>query len=121
MMRKEKNALAEINTNALGDYLEDYQNETLNRAMDKLLVMNEGEMSLDSILSQFTEVEDVDYDLALVAVNETLKSVNQVFRNMGIDLEFKSADFVDYGGFILTVPSDSPADIAQRIRKLVDM
>jgi len=89
MMRKEKNALAEINTNALGDYLEDYQNETLNRAMDKLLVMNEGEMSLDSILSQFTEVEDVDYDLALVAVNETLKSVNQVFRNMGIDLEFK--------------------------------
>jgi hypothetical protein len=52
-------------------------------------------------------------------VEETLKQVNLVFKNLGIDLEFKSADMVEYGAYMLTGKGDTPEDMGHRIRKLV--
>jgi hypothetical protein len=52
-------------------------------------------------------------------VVETLKQVNLVFKNLGIDLEFKSADMVEYTSFMLTGKGDTPEDMAHRIRRLV--
>ena len=117
---KQANQLAEMDMNELGTDLEDFQDETLNRAVDKFLVLDQDQMSLEVILNQFTEVDSTDYDLVYTAVEETLKSVNEIFRNLGIELEFKSADMVDYGGFILTAPKDTTADMAKRVRRLVD-
>jgi hypothetical protein len=53
-------------------------------------------------------------------VVETLKQVNLVFKNLGIDLEFKSADMVEHVAFMLTGKGDTPEDMAHRIRRLVD-
>ena len=52
-------------------------------------------------------------------VEETLKQVNLVFKNLGIALEFKQADMVEYTAYMLTGKGDTPEDMGQRIRRLV--
>ena len=47
------------------------------------------------------------------------KALTALVRNLGIDLEFKSADMVEYGAYMLTGKGDTPEDMGHRIRKLV--
>ena len=116
--------LNSIDTNDIGEGIEDFDNPDLNKAFGKFCIMDD-----QNAYSKFL-TEDLNYyeeevnndTCALVhdTVVETLKQVNLVFKNLGIDLEFKSADMVEYTAFMLTGKGDTPEDMAHRIRRLVD-
>ena len=65
------------------------------------------------------EVDSGHLDIVQKTVEETLKQVNLVFKNLDIALEFKQADMVEYTAYMLTGKGDSPEDMGQRIRRLV--
>lgn len=114
--------LNSIDTNDIGEGIDDFLDPELNRAFGKFCIM-------DDQCAYNTLLEDMGYDSDEIAnehctivhdtVVETLKQVNLVFKNLGIDLEFKSADMVEYTAFMLTGKGDTPDDIAHRIRRLV--
>ena len=115
--------LNDIDTNDIGEGIDDFMDPDLNRAFGKFCIMDD-----QNAYSKFL-TEDLNYyeeevnndTCALVhdTVVETLKQVNLVFRNLGIDLEFKSADMVEYTAFMLTGKGDTPEDMGVRIRRLV--
>jgi hypothetical protein len=113
-----------IDTNDIGEYIEDFGDETLNKAFGKFCIMDD-EMSFRNVLTDEVgfddeEVDNGHLDIVQKTVEETLKQVNLVFRNLGIDLEFKEADMVEYGAYMLTGKGDTPEDMGVRIRRLVD-
>lgn len=115
--------LNDIDTNDVGEYIEDFGDETLNKAFGKFCIMDD-ELSFHKVLEDELgynpdEVADGDLEIVHKTVEETLKQVNLVFKNLGIDLEFKSADMVEYGAYMLTGKGDTPEDMGHRIRKLV--
>ena len=115
--------LNDIDTNDIGEYIEDFGDETLNKAFGKFCIMDD-QIALLKVLTDevgYNDDEVADGDLVIVhkTVEETLKQVNLVFKNLGIDLEFKSADMVEYGAYMLTGKGDTPEDMGHRIRKLV--
>ena len=115
--------LNDIDTNDIGEYIEDFGDETLNLAFGKFCIMDD-QIALLKVLTDevgYNDDEVADGDLVIVhkTVEETLKQVNLVFKNLGIDLEFKSADMVEYGAYMLTGKGDTPEDMGHRIRKLV--
>ena len=116
--------LNDIDTNDIGEYIEDFGDETLNKAFGKFCIMDD-EIAFHKVLTDevgYDEDEVADGDLEIVhkTVEETLKQVNVVFKNLGIDLEFEQADMVEYGAYMLTGKGDTPDDMAHRIRRLVD-
>jgi len=116
--------LNDIDTNEIGEGIEDFGNETLNKAFGKFCIMDD-ELSFTKVLTDELgydedEVNSGHLDIVQKTVEETLKQVNVVFKNLGIDLEFKQADMVEYYAFMLTGKGDTPEDMAHRIRKLVD-
>jgi hypothetical protein len=115
--------LNDIDSNDIGEHIEDFMDPDLNRAFGKFCIMDD-----QGAYNKFLE-EDLQYyeeeinndtcTLVHETVVETLKQVNVVFKNLGIDLEFKSADMVEYTAFMLTGKGDTPEDMAHRIRRLV--
>jgi hypothetical protein len=115
--------LNDIDTNEIGEHIEDFGDETLNKAFGKFCIMDD-ELSFTKVLTDGLgydedEVDSGSLDIVQKTVEETLKQVNVVFKNLGIDLEFKSADMVEYGAYMLTGKGDTPEDMGHRIRKLV--
>ena len=116
--------LNDIDTNEIGEHIEDFGDETLNKAFGKFCIMDD-EMSFHKVLENEVgydndEVDPGHLDIVQKTVEETLKQVNLVFKNLGIDLEFKQADMVEYGAYMLTGKGDTPEDMGVRIRRLVD-
>jgi hypothetical protein len=115
--------LNSIDTNDIGDGIDDFNDPDLNRAFGKFCIMDE-----QGAYNKFLEEDmgycddEVDNEMCTIVhdtVVETLKQVNLVFKNLGIDLEFKSADMVEHVAFMLTGKGDTPEDMAHRIRRLV--
>jgi hypothetical protein len=95
----------------------------LNRAFGKFCIMDD-QGAYNKFLAEDLQYydEEINNDTCTLVhetVVETLKQVNLVFKNLGIDLEFKSADMVEYTSFMLTGKGDTPEDMAHRIRRLV--
>jgi hypothetical protein len=116
--------LNDIDTNEIGEYIEDFGDETLNKAFGKFCIMDD-QMAFRNVLTDTVGYDDDEVDpgheeIVHRTVEETLKQVNLVFKNLGIDLEFKSADMVEYGAYMLTGKGDTPEDMGVRIRRLVD-
>lgn len=114
--------LNDIDTNDIGEGIEDFGDETLNKAFGKFCIMDD-QMAFHKVLTDAVGYYDDEIDpgheeIVHRTVEETLKQVNLVFRNLGIDLEFKSADMVEYGAYMLTGKGDTPEDMAHRIRRL---
>ena len=116
--------LNSIDTNDIGEGIEDFDNPDLNKAFGKFCIMDD-----QGAYNKFLEEEmgycddEIDNEMCTIVhdtVVETLKQVNLVFKNLGIDLEFKSADMVEHVAFMLTGKGDTPEDMAHRIRRLVD-
>jgi hypothetical protein len=121
---KKQEQLNSIDTNDIGEHIEDFCDPELNRAFGKFCIMDD-EMSFHNVLTDQVgyndeEVDNSDLEIVQKTVEETLKQVNLVFKNLGIDLEFKEADMVEYGAYMLTGKGDTPEDIGVRIRRLVD-
>ena len=115
--------LAWIDANDIGEGIDDFNDPDLNRAFGKFCIMDE-----QGAYNKFLEEDmgycddEVDNEMCTIVhdtVVETLKQVNLVFKNLGIDLEFKSADMVEHVAFMLTGKGDTPEDMAHRIRRLV--
>ena len=116
--------LNDIDTNDIGEYIEDFGDETLNKAFGKFCIMDD-EMSFHKVLTDEMgydddEVDPDHVDIVQKTVEETLKQVNLVFKNLGIALEFKEADMVEYSSYMLTGKGDTEEDMGVRIRRLVD-
>jgi len=116
--------LAWIDTNDIGEHIEDFGDETLNKAFGKFCIMDD-EMSFHKVLENEIgydndEVDPGHLDIVQKTVEETLKQINLVFKNLGIALEFKQADMVEYTAYMLTGKGDTEEDMGQRIRRLVD-
>ena len=118
-----QSTLNEIDTNDIGEYIEDFSDETLNKAFGKFCIMDD-QVAFHDILGDMgyeqDEMDDGQLDIVQKTVEETLKQVNLVFKNLGIDLEFKQADMVEYYAYMLTGKGDTPEDMGVRIRRLVD-
>lgn len=115
--------LNDIDTHEIGEGIEDFGDEILNRAFGKFCIMDD-QMAFQNVLTDELgyydeEVDNGHLEIVHRTVEETLKQVNLVFRNLGIDLEFKSADMVEYYAYMLTGKGDTPEDMAHRIRRLV--
>jgi hypothetical protein len=121
---KKQEQLNWIDANDIGEHIEDFGNETLNKAFGKFCIMDD-ELSFHKVLEDELgynpdEVTSDQLDIVQKTVNETLKQVNLVFKNLGIDLEFKEADMVEYSAYMLTGKGDTEEDMGVRIRRLVD-
>jgi hypothetical protein len=121
---KKQEQLNSIDTNDIGEHIEDFGDETLNKSFGKFCIMDD-ELSFTKVLTDEMgydedEVDNSDLEIVQKTVEETLKQVNLVFKNLGIDLEFKEADMVEYGAYMLTGKGDTPEDMGVRIRRLVD-
>lgn len=116
--------LNDIDTNEIGEGIEDFGDETLNKAFGKFCIMDDqdafGKVLTDELGYIEDEVDPGHLDIVQKTVEETLKQVNVVFKNLGIDLEFKQADMVEYYAYMLTGKGDTPEDMAHRIRRLAD-
>ena len=115
--------LNSIDTNDIGDGIDDFNDPDLNRAFGKFCIMDE-QGAYNKVLEEDMGYcdDEVDNEMCTIVhdtVVETLKQVNLVFKNLGIDLEFKSADMVEHVAFMLTGKGDTPEDMAHRIRRLV--
>lgn len=114
--------LNSIDTNDIGEGIDDFNDPTLNRAFGKFCIMDDqnayGKFLQEDLGYYEEEVNNDTCALVHDTVVETLKQVNLVFKNLGIDLEFKSADMVEHIAFMLTGKGDTPEDMAHRIRRL---
>ena len=115
--------LNSIDTNDIGESIDDFMDPDLNRAFGKFCIMDD-QGAYNKFLAEDLQYydEEINNDTCVLVhetVVETLKQVNLVFKNLGIDLEFKSADMVEYTAFMLTGKGDTPEDMAHRIRRLV--
>ena len=109
--------LKAIDSNKLGDYLEDYCNDSLNQRLSKFLILDE-QTSIENILDQagFTEVTSTDIDAGIAVAEATLVEVNRVLKAQGIEFEFKSFDAVEYTAYMLVNTNDKVKATAQRVR-----
>jgi hypothetical protein len=116
--------LNDIDTNDIGEFIDDFNDPKLNEAFGKFCIMDD-QMAFRNVLTNAVGYDDDEIDpgheeIVHRTVEETLKQVNLVFKNLGLDLEFRSADMVEYGAYMLTGKGDTPDDMAHRIRRLVD-
>jgi hypothetical protein len=116
--------LNSIDTNDIGEGIDDFMDPDLNKAFGKFCIMDD-QCAYNTFLEEEMGYcdDEIDNEMCTIVhdtVVETLKQVNLVFKNLGIDLEFKSADMVEHVAFMLTGKGDTPEDMAHRIRRLVD-
>jgi hypothetical protein len=115
--------LSWIDSNDIGEHIEDFGDDALNKAFGKFCIMDD-QIAFHNVLGDMgyeqDEVDPDHVDIVQKTVEETLKQVNLVFRNLGIALEFKQADMVEYTAYMLTGKGDTPEDMGVRIRRLVD-
>ena len=113
-----------IDSNDIGEHIEDFNDPELNQAFGKFCIMDD-QMAFRNVLTDAVGYYDDEIDpgheeIVHKTVEDTLKQVNLVFKNLGIDLEFKQADMVEYTAYMLTGKGDTPEDMGVRIRRLVD-
>jgi hypothetical protein len=119
-MKKQKDELKWLEINEVGDHLQDFENNKLNRAMDTLMVLKGKEpyeVTKTLEAEGFTEVSDTDAEVFLCGVETTLKRANQLFKTMGLDLEFQLVDLAEHSDYMLVKTNDTPKTVAKRIHK----
>jgi hypothetical protein len=112
-------ALKDIDSNKLGDYLEDYCNEDLNKRLRKFLVLDDP-ANIENILDKagFEDVEDIDIKVGIAVAEATLAQVNKVLKAQGIDYAFRRFDAVDYDSYMLVHTKEKLKATAERVRGL---
>jgi hypothetical protein len=109
--------LKDIDSNKLGDHLEDYCNEALNKKLRKFLVLD-SPSNIEDILDKadITEVEDIDVRVGIAVAEATLVEVNKVLKAQGIDFEFRRFDMADYDTYMLVNTKENLKATAERVR-----
>ena len=65
----------------------------------------------------FTDITDDEHEAARAGAEGALKSVNEVFRTMGLKLEIVEVDMVDYTCWMLIREGATPKQVAKQIKK----
>jgi len=109
--------LKDIDSNRLGDYLEDYCNEEFNKRLRKFLVLDDP-ANIEDILEKadFEEVTNEDIQVGIAVAEATLVQVNKVLKAQGIDFEFRRFDAVDYDAYMLVHRKENLKATAERVR-----
>jgi hypothetical protein len=109
--------LKDIDSNKLGDHLEDYCNEALNKNLRKFLVLD-SPSNIEDILDKadITEVEDIDVRVGIAVAEATLVEVNRVLKAQGIQFEFRRFDMVEYDTYMLVNTKENLKATAERVR-----
>jgi len=109
--------LKDIDSNKLGDYLEDYCNESLNKKLRKFLVLD-SPSNIEDILDKadITEVEDIDVRVGIAVAEATLLEVNRALKAQGIDFEFRRFDMAEYDTYMLVNTKENLKATAERVR-----
>ena len=110
--------LKDIDSNKLGDYLEDYCNEALNKRLRKFLVLDDPG-NIEQILEKanFEEVTNEDILVGIAVAEATLVDVNRVLKAQGINFQFRRFDAVDYDTYMLVNTNENLKATAQRVRE----
>lgn len=110
--------LKDIDSNKLGDYLEDYCNEDFNKRLRKFLVLDDPG-NIETILDKagFEEVTNEDILVGIAVAEATLADVNRVLRAQGINFAFRRFDAVDYDTYMLVNTNENLKATAQRVRE----
>ena len=110
-------ALKDIDSNKLGDYLEDYTNPDHNKRLRKFLVLDDP-VNIKKILDKagFKEVNDVDIRGGIAVAEATLAQVNKVLRLQGIDFVFRRFDSGDYDSYMFVHRKENLKATAERVR-----
>ena len=109
--------LKNIDSNKLGDYLEDYENDALNDSLHNFMVLDDPD-NIEGILqdADFIEVSDNDIHVGIAVAEATLAQVNKVLKAQGIDFEFQRFDAVDYDAYMLVHRKENLKGTAKRVR-----
>jgi len=110
--------LKDIDSNKLGDYLEDYCNEEFNKRLRKFLVLDDP-ANIENILERadFEDITDQDIDVGIAVAEATLVQVNRVLKAQGIDFEFRRFDAIDYDSYMLVNTNEKLRATARRVRE----
>jgi len=109
--------LKDIDSNRLGDYLEDYCNEDLNKRLHKFMVLDDP-ANIENILEKadFEDITNEDILVGITVAEATLVQVNKVLKAQGIDFHFRRFDSVDYDAYMLVHNKENLKATAERVR-----
>jgi hypothetical protein len=109
--------LKDIDSNRLGDHLEDYCNEALNKRLHKFLVLDDPG-NIEKILEKadFEEVTNEDIMVGIAVAEATLVDVNRVLKAQGIQFQFRRFDAIDYDTYMLVNTNENLKATALRVR-----
>ena len=109
--------LKDIDSNRLGDHLEDYCNEALNKRLHKFMVLDDP-ANIETILEKanFEEVTNEDILVGIAVAEATLVQVNKVLKAQGIDFHFRRFDAVEYDAYMLVHNKENLKATAERVR-----
>jgi transcriptional/translational regulatory protein YebC/TACO1 len=110
--------LKDIDSNKLGDYLEDYCNEEFNKRLRKFLVLDDP-ANIENILERadFEDITNEDVEVGIAVAEATLGQVNRVLKAQGIDFEFRRFDAIDYDSYMLVNTNEKLRATARRVRE----
>ena len=109
--------LKDIDSNLLGNHLEDYCNKGLNKRLRKFLALDD-EGNIENILDKadFEEVTNEDIEVGIAVAEATLVEVNRVLKAQGIDFEFRRFSMIEYDAYMFVNTKDKLKATAQRVR-----
>jgi hypothetical protein len=109
--------LKDIDSNQLGNHLEDYCDQGLNKKLRKFLVLDDPG-NIERILEKadFEEVTNEDIEVGITVAEATLVEVNRVLKAQGIDFEFRRFDMIEYDTYMFVNTKEKLKATAQRVR-----
>jgi hypothetical protein len=109
--------LKDIDSNQLGNHLEDYCDQGLNKKLRKFLALDD-EGNIENILDKanFEEVTNEDIEVGIAVAEATLVEVNRVLKAQGIDFEFRRFSMIEYDAYMFVNTKDKLKATAQRVR-----
>jgi len=109
--------LKDIDSNQLGNHLEDYCDQGLNKRLRKFLALDD-EGNIENILDKadFEEVTNEDIEVGIAVAEATLVEVNRVLKAQGIDFEFRRFSMIEYDAYMFVNTKDKLKATAQRVR-----
>ena len=110
--------LKDIDSNKLGDYLEDYCNAEFNKRLRKFLVLDDP-ANIEDILDKanFEDVTNEDILVGIAVAEATLVQVNKVLKAQGIEFQFRRFDAIDYDTYMLVNTNENLKATARRVRE----
>ena len=112
--------LRELDVNEVFEHMDDLD-APIDMINDQLILDGaQGNMfAFEGLLENagFTDITDDEYEAARVGAEGALKSMNEVFRTLGIKLEIVEVDMCDFTCWMLIQEGAAPKQVAKQIKK----